>query len=205
MYYIHFSEFERYKRKIALAAINLLDNPSFRRKKPDWLIENYYQGKYIPQELVEAVNAVLQSRGVDTPLDYNTMGFLVSDLVYQGWEHDLEEWSDYYVMFDCIVNGKPIVFRNTHPSYQELASFDSEFARCCNQLNWNDYDREFWRTLIENVLSHYLMGDIFEELFNGNAKNLPSYIRNRLNDDVITIYFELYGMKSGVDNPLHCP
>lgn len=202
MFYIHFSEFKEYKTVIYQEGLKLRNNPLFIREKSDLKVENYYLGAPLPQVLVDAVNNVLIRYCEYNLPDPITMSFLISNLIYQGWKHMDEDWSDYYVI---IVNGKPTVFKNTHPSFQELAAFDGEFAKCCYQLKWNEYDREHWFTLIENVLFHYLMGDIFEEFFNGNAKNLPLYIHFRLNDDVLTIYYQLYDIKSGINAPSIVP
>lgn len=197
MYYIHFSELKQYKLDIFKEGLKLYVNEAFDYKtKYGWYNNNYYHETPPPLVLINAVHSVLKKRGIAIPLDYDTLSFLISDLVYEGWKHSYENWGDYIILDNYIINDKPIVIYDTHPSLQDLEAFDNGFTGYWLQLDWDGYDDERLRNLIENALLSYLMGETFDKYFNGNSDNLPSFIHDRLYRDYTKISGELWIMKN---------
>lgn len=193
MFTIHFSEFnsDYYKEALSQATAELMQNPNFVLKKPISFADNYYQGTPLPQKIVDRVNEVIAYYGMTPPLDYNTMSFLISDLIYESWMHKDENWDDYCIVYGHIVNGQPFVFRYTPPTMQELKVFQSKWIKECKVLIREYADEYYGIHLIENVMMSYLMGPIFDTYFHGDADELPQYFEERINDDASKIYYEL--------------
>lgn len=190
---IHFSEFnsDYYKQALSQATAELMQNPNFMLKKPISFADNYYQGSPLPQIIVNRVNEVIAYYGMTPPLDYNTMSFLISDLLYEAWNHKDENWDDYCVIYGYIVNGQPYVFRYTHPTMEELAAFQSKWIEECTVLIRQYVEEEYGIELIEKAIAHYTMGDFFDTYFNGDIDNLPPYLYDNMNDDASDIYYKL--------------
>ena len=182
---IHFSEFnsDYYKNALSQATAELMQNPNFVLKKPVCLTDSYYQGAPLPQIIVDRVNEVIGNYGFTPPLDYYSMSFLISDLIYEAWIHKDENWDDYCVIYGYIVNGQPYVFRYTHPTMEELAAYQSKWIDECYVLIRLYVEEEYGIELIENVIAHYTMGDIFDTYFNGDIENLPPYLDDNMNED----------------------
>ena len=190
MLFFHFSEFSNYKPEIAAAFSKLIIAPNFKLVKPVCLADNYYQGSPLPRSLEYAINHKLACRGEKTPFDYNTMSFLISDLIYEGWTHYKENWKDYYIIDHCIVNGKPFVFKNTHPTLQELTAFDSSFVEVLSRLSKSKTDKGIAYCLIQNVIAHYLMGPIFDYYFAGDADCLNPFLSGLFWLEAERVYWE---------------
>ena len=190
---IYFFElyYEPYKSALLQATAEMMQNPAFELKKPVNLADNYFQGKPLPELVVRGVNEVLQDNGFTPTLDYDTMSFMISDMMYEGWMHKDEEWKDYFVVHECTINGQPYIFKYTHPTLKELRAFQSDWVKDCKTLIRLNADEETGFYLIENVIARYYLGGVFDLCFNGDADNLPLRMERTFNGEAYDIYYEL--------------
>lgn len=204
MFVVHFSELKQYKHDIYQAGLKLLSNPIFREEKEDWQIVNYYQdGTPLPQVLVDAVKEVIKRRNIITPLDYNTMCFIISSVVYEGCKHLGEFWDDYYILDNYIVNGNPLIFKYSHVSLLDLQIFDGRFFNHCFTFYLESTEKEELCHVIQGIIISYLTRDVFDNHFQIDVTSLPLHVRSRLEKDANDIYTELLEKKLEADFTLN--
>jgi len=162
-------------------------------KKPVFLEDNYFQGKPLPQKIVNVINEKIGKYYLNAPLDYNTLSFMISDLMYEGWMHQYENWREYFIVYEiCDVNGDPFVFKNTHPSPEELDAFYGNLIE--------EYKRFIHIGICDNcilyvlkcILARYFLGDIFDCYFLGSCDNLPNDVSYCMDKEAKRIYVDLW-------------
>ena len=99
-----------------------------------------------------------------------------------------EDWTDYFVYYNCTMNGKPFVFKNTHPTLSELGGIDLFYVKDSNGKMRLKNHLDF---MIKNLIARYIMGHIFDSCFNGNSNNLPPYIESHIMLDFINVRSEV--------------